>query len=173
MVNVRMIRTSMYTLFITIVMFLGTNLFLLPSLSYAQGTNTAGSTTAWASTAWATTAGAAASAPCPKWDIELNTNFPFLGRCISKDVTGQGTNVGNAFPYLMGVLIRVVMTIILVAGVLLIIAGGLMMTAEWYAGTAATGKGLIIKVVVGLLLLGTSAIVLNLINPNFFGTSSQ
>lgn len=112
------------------------------------------------------------SSPCAKGEIELNTNFPFLGRCIKKEVTGEWTNVANAFPYLMGVLVRVTMTIILVAGVLLIIWWGLMMTLQGSMGTASAGKALIMKVIVGLAVLGMSAIILNLINPNFFGTES-
>ncbi len=147
------LRKVLYLMFSSIAVCLWIVAYMTPDISYAQ---------AWGS-----------SSPCPKWDIELNTNFPFLGRCISKDLNDpEKTNVANAFPFLVGVLVRVTMTIILVAGVLLIIAGGLMMTSEGIAWTASRGKSLIIKVIIGLAILGTSAIVLNLINPNFFGTSS-
>jgi hypothetical protein len=115
----------------------------------------------------------AASSDCPEWSIMLNTNFPFLWRCIRKEVEGDQANLANVFPKLMWVLIRVLMTIILVAWVLLIIWWWLMIA---WSGTKITslesGKWLIIKVIVGLILLGTSALILNLINPNFFGIDS-
>ena len=39
-------------------------------------------------------------------------------------------------------------------------------------GTKETGKKLIIAIIGGLILLGASGIILNLINPNFFGVDS-
>lgn len=164
------LRKVLYLMFSSIAVCLWIVAYMTPDVSYAQawGTAAGGSAGGASSSAWW-----ASSSPCPKGDIELNTNFPFLGRCISKDLNDpEKTNVANAFPFLVGVLVRVTMTIILVAGVLLIIAGGLMMTSEGIAWTASRGKSLIIKVIIGLAILGTSAIVLNLINPNFFGTSS-
>lgn len=149
-------RSIVYSIIVTTCAIASVGLFLSPQNIYAADA------AAW----WSS------SGPCKKWEIELNTDFPFLGRCIGKDVTSNGTNVANAFPYLMGVLVRVTMTIILVAGVLLIIGGGLMMTLQGSMGTASQWKELIMKVIIGLAVLGTSAIVLNLINPNFFGTES-
>lgn len=141
--------------------------FALPAHVSAQDTppaNGGSEAPAWSSSSW----------PCAEGDIVLNTNFPFLGRCISKSIDDDNTNLANVFPTLMWVLVRVLMTIILVSGVLLIIVWGLMIAGS---GTKLTdlqkGKWLIIKVIIWLLLLGTSAMILNVINPNFFGTASQ
>lgn len=141
--------------------------FALPAHVFAQDApvgNGGSEAAAWSSSSW----------PCAEGDIVLNTNFPFLGRCISKSIDDDNTNLANVFPTLMWVLVRVLMTIILVSGVLLIIVWGLMIAGS---GTKLTdlqkGKWLIIKVIIWLLLLGTSAMILNVINPNFFGTASQ
>lgn len=62
--------------------------------------------------------------------VKLNTNVPFIGRCINKDDTQ------NAFPSLIGGLSRMVVTAILIVSFMMIIAGGVMRTS----GNAKGGK---------------------------------
>lgn len=102
--------------------------------------------------------------------IELNTNVPFIGRCIEwsiDDVSNDEKAVTSedAFPVLMGSLTQILVTIILIVSFVLIIIGGIMIST----GNPSGGKSLIIKVVVGIALLGASGVILRLINPNFFG----
>lgn len=112
--------------------------------------------------------------------IKLNTNIPFIGRCIrlswswgdGKDGTVWATSVSQveAFPRLMRALMNILMTVILVASLIMIIAGGVMIASSgaaswWYE----QGKSMIRKVIIGLILLGASGLILALINPNFFG----
>jgi hypothetical protein len=101
--------------------------------------------------------------------IELNTNVPFIGRCIEGS-TGdvgddeQAVTSEDAFPVLMGSLTQILVTIILIVSFVLIIVGGIMIST----GNLSGGKSLIIKVVIGIALLGASGVILRLINPNFF-----
>lgn len=118
--------------------------------------------------------------PCdPEKDIMLNMDIPFIGRCIKKDpkanaaADSQGNStIGNVFPKLMGWLIRIVMTMIYVIGFLGILAGGFMIAGNGALGTKETGWKLITSIIAGLILLWASGIILNLINPDFFGTIS-
>lgn len=101
--------------------------------------------------------------------IELNTNVPFIGRCIegsTNDVGDdeQAVTSEDAFPVLMGSLTQILVTIILIVSFVLIIVGGIMIST----GNPSGGKSLIIKVVIGIALLGASGVILRLINPNFF-----
>ena len=106
--------------------------------------------------------------------IILNTNVPFVGRCIEKVFTTNGwwTTVANVFPKLMGNMIRIVMVILVVWWFLGILIWGFMIASNWAFGTKQTWVKLILGVIAGLILLWASGILLNLINPNFFGTAS-
>jgi hypothetical protein len=111
--------------------------------------------------------------------IQLNTNVPFIGRCIEysknsndpNEIDGSTTvNPLNAFPLLVWGLSKIVVTAILVFSFIMILVGGVMMTMggandEMYS----KGKGYIRHVAIALALLGASGIILRLINPNFFG----
>jgi hypothetical protein len=106
--------------------------------------------------------------------IILNTNVPFVGRCIKKEFNewGEETNVSNVFPKLMANMIRIVMVILVVWWFLWILVWGFMIAANWAFGTKQTGVKLILGIIAGLILLWASGILLNLINPNFFGAAS-
>lgn len=106
--------------------------------------------------------------------IILNTNVPFVGRCIKKefDVAAGDTNVSNVFPKLMAYMIRIVMTVLIVWGFLWILVWGFMIASNGAFGSKQTWVKLILGVIAGLILLWASGIILNLINPNFFGTAS-
>ncbi len=102
--------------------------------------------------------------------IELNTNVPFIGKCIESE-TGYASpweswvTWEKAFPVLMGSLTKILVTVILIVSFVLIIIGGIMIAT----GNPSWGKKMIINVVIGIALLGASWVILRLINPNFFG----
>lgn len=106
--------------------------------------------------------------------IILNTDVPFIWRCIKKEFNewASEANVSNVFPKLMANLIRIVMAILIVGGFLWILVGGFMIAWNGAFGTKQTGVKLIMWVIAGLILLWASGIILNLINPNFFGALS-
>jgi hypothetical protein len=97
------------------------------------------------------------SQPCTD-GVKLNTCFPVIWNCIK---SGEAT---GAFPRLMSVLTKVVISLTLVVCFILIIVGWIMRAAdkpkEW--------KALIVKVAITLLLLWFSWVILRLVNPNFF-----
>ncbi len=109
--------------------------------------------------------------------IVLNTNVPFIGRCIVlnksdapnerwKTVVTQTT----AFPALMKALMNILLSVLLVSSLIMIIAWGIMIASSGAnSGSYEQGKKLIRKVIIGLILLWASGIILALINPNFFG----
>ena len=108
--------------------------------------------------------------PCDKeWvccGVSLNTNVPFIGDCIeSKADDPSWISSDQAFPVLMWSLVKILVTVILILSFVLIIIGGIMIAT----GDAPWGKKMIIKVVIGIALLGASGVILRLINPNFFG----
>ncbi len=113
--------------------------------------------------------------PCGDGYIELNTNIPFIGQCIKKtaDPDSQEPTAGNSFGLLLGGLMKIAMTAVLIIAFLAVLIGGVMiagggMKSEWLS----SGKKLIVSVILGILLLGVSGIILNVINPNFFKTES-
>lgn len=110
----------------------------------------------------------------PKNDIMLNLDIPFIGRCIKKKVTGWSDEVtySSVFPKLVWGMARIVMTAIIIVGFLWILVGWFMIASNGAFGTREKGKKLIISILAGFLLLGASGIILNLINPAFFGTGS-
>lgn len=117
---------------------------------------------------------------CEKCDPEqcncgykLNTDIPFIGRCISFGNTNvtNGTdgvttvNAVNAFPVLMGSLIKLAMGALLIVCLGMIIVGGVRMTLpEQYTD----GKAMVWKVVYIIAGIGSLGLILYLINPNFF-----
>ncbi len=110
---------------------------------------------------------------CNCW-VKLNTNVPFIGRCLMYGNTnnvnqgGDGTttvNSINAFPILMGAMMRLLVGVILIVCLWTLIVGGFMMTVpEQYE----KGKGLVRKVVWTIAALWSLWLILYLINPNFF-----
>jgi len=103
--------------------------------------------------------------------IILNTNIPFVGRCIAvKDSSGNTDAVQlNAFPRLVQWLSRLLLSVILLLSFVLVIVGGVMIAASGADGSAyGQWKKLIMKVIIGIALLGMMGVVLRLINPNFF-----
>ena len=132
---------------------------LTPSITYAQNGSAANQ---WDDTA------------CnPDEDIMLNTNIPFVGRCIKKTATSwwSTTTLGNAFPNLMWWLVRIVMSAVVVVWLLAVLVWWFMVAAEWAAGTKQKWLDLIKLAVWWLILVWLSWIILNLINPNFFTTT--
>ena len=102
------------------------------------------------------------------WVIRLNTNVPFVGRCIIKKVDGQDANLSTWVPKLLQALIRITMTVVVVAWFLGILVWGFMITWAGAFGTAEQGKKIILGVIVWLILLWASWIILSLVNPDFF-----
>ena len=124
--------------------------------------------------AWWTIEDNAGNTSTPEDDcIRLNTDIPFVGRCIKKDTDPATveTNYGNVFPKLVGGLMRVVMAAVVIIGFLAILVGWFMMTAGWVKQDLVNKwRDLIIKVIGWLVLVWLLGIILNLINPNFFKT---
>lgn len=97
--------------------------------------------------------------------IKLNTNVPFVGKCINKDnSSAAGSTTSTAFTDLIGGLSQIVVTAILIVSFMFIIIGGV----QRASGNPAEGKKKILKVVIGLAILWSSWVILRLINPNFF-----
>ena len=115
---------------------------------------------------------------CNCW-VKLNTNVPFIGRCIMNGETNDPNdpnytqwddsvlvvNQLNAFPILMWWIVKILMTVIMLVCFGSLIVAWVMMTIP---GQYADWKSLIWKVVYAVALLGVSGVVLYLINPNFF-----
>ncbi len=96
------------------------------------------------------------------WWIVLNTDFPFIGRCISKwwntaDGNSSISAIAQAFT-------NIFMT--------LIITWGFAMVIRWWVqiamGQNKDGMKKIQNVVIAFAALGSLGIILRLINPNFF-----
>lgn len=98
------------------------------------------------------------------WGIVLNTDFPFIGRCISKwwelgDGSSSISAIAQAFT-------NIFMT--------LIITWGFAMVIRWWVLMSMGGKDFekwrtyIMNVVIAFAALGSLGIILRLINPNFF-----
>lgn len=100
--------------------------------------------------------------------IKLNTDVPFVGRCINQIASLDGNtqaSTATAFPRLMRAFANIVMTLILVGSIILLVVSGVM----WTSGDPEQGKRMIRRVIFSLVLLGASGIILRLINPVFFG----
>ena len=111
--------------------------------------------------------------------MKLNTNVPFIGRCIvfnesaadpnttsaNSSVAGTTTiNQLNAFPVLLSGLMKIGLTVILVGSFLVLVVAGVMIAS----GDAKGGIGWIERVVIAIATLGAIGAILKLINPNFF-----
>lgn len=99
--------------------------------------------------------------------IKLNTNVPFIGNCIesSSQASGSAINETTAFPVLVSALVKLIMSVILIASFVLIVVAGV----RWATGDAKWGKDMIVKVAIWLAILWASGVILRFINPNFFG----
>ena len=102
------------------------------------------------------------------WVIRLNTNVPFVWRCLYKTVDGNDANLTTWVPKLIQSLIRIVMTVVIVTWFLWILVWWFMITGAWAFWTAEQWKKIIIWVIVWLVLLWASWIILSLVNPDFF-----
>lgn len=110
--------------------------------------------------------------------IQLNTSIPFIWDCIEFDKKESTENQSTeemivtqeeAFPTLMGYLIKILVTIIMLWSFIAILAGGVMISAAWSDDQkAAKWRKLIINVAIAIALLWASWVILRLINPNFF-----
>lgn len=101
--------------------------------------------------------------------IKLNTKVPFVGDCIKFGDGAGEVNSITAFPILMWGLTKIMMTAILIFSFLMVIVWGTMMVswAVWWSNYDK-GKKMVMNVLIALILLGTSGLILKLINPNFF-----
>lgn len=111
--------------------------------------------------------------------VQLNIPIPFIWDCIeltsSNDLNGGAAwsltvNQLNAFPYLIQWISKILVTLIMIFSIIIVIVAWLMMTTS-VASEQNYKKWLdmLQKVLVALILLGTSWLILKLINPNFFG----
>jgi hypothetical protein len=75
----------------------------------------------------------------------------------------------DAFPVLIGWLMKILIAIIIAVGLLMIIWGGILISSSW-ADQSLYGKwkDMIMKVIIWIALLGLSWLILHMINPNFF-----
>ena len=100
------------------------------------------------------------------WDvcdgIKLNTCFPILKDCI--EMKAGSTNPTNAFPYMIWVLTKIIISVILVVCFILVIVAWIMRAAD----KPDKAKPLLRKVAITILLLWFSGVILKLVNPNFF-----
>lgn len=98
------------------------------------------------------------------WDcpgIKLNTNFPIIWDCIGDN---RNENEINAFPYMIWVLTKIIISVILVVCFILVIVAWIMRAAD----KPDKAKPLLRKVAITILLLWFSGVILKLVNPNFF-----
>ena len=100
-----------------------------------------------------------------KW-IPLNTSIPFLWNCLKKsNPSDPNDNAAlNAFPTIISVASRILITVIMLVGFVMIVIGWI----QWSTWKAADWKKMISKVVVWFALLWAMWAILRLINPNFF-----
>ncbi len=110
----------------------------------------------------------------PQKDIMLNTNVPFVWRCIKRSTEDSATQATlvNVFPRTMWALSRITMTAVIIIGFLWILTWWFLIASAWAFNQKALWIKIITSVIAWLILLGASAIILNLINPEFFGTDS-
>ena len=108
----------------------------------------------------------------PDEDIMLNTFVPFVWRCIKKSTKGEGTDLVNVFPKLVGWTARIVMTAIIIIWFLWIMLWWFMIASDWAFWSKAAWVKLIVSIIAWLILLWASWTILNLINPEFFWLDS-
>lgn len=99
-----------------------------------------------------------------KW-IPLNTSIPFLWNCLQKTTDDPNDTAAlNAFPTIVSVATRILVTVIMLAWFIMIIVWGV----QWSTWNAAWWKKMITKVAIWFALLWSMWAILRLINPNFF-----
>jgi TRAP-type C4-dicarboxylate transport system permease small subunit len=97
--------------------------------------------------------------------IPLNTNIPFLGNCIGKsDGSTSNTAALTAFPTIIQAVSRMLVTVILLFGFIMIIVGWV----KWASWDAKSGMEMIKKVWYGIAALGLIGVILRFVDPNFF-----
>ncbi len=97
--------------------------------------------------------------------IPLNTTMPFIGRCLKKsDWSTSDTAALDAFPTIVWVASRILVTVIMLVSFIMIIVGWV----QRASGDAKAWKAKITKVAIWFALLGMMGAILRLINPNFF-----
>lgn len=100
-----------------------------------------------------------------KW-IPLNTSIPFLWNCLKKANPSdpKDTAALNAFPTIISVASRILVTVIMLAWFIMIVVWWV----QWSAWNAKDWKAMIKKVAIWFALLWAMWAILRLINPNFF-----
>ena len=103
---------------------------------------------------------------CPNWccGIKLNTNFPIIWNCI-RIKWEWSINPTNAFPYMVWILTKIVMSVILVVCFILVIVAWIMRAGD----NPKWAQKLLKRVAITIILLWFSGVILKLLNPNFFG----
>ena len=104
---------------------------------------------------------------CKNWccGIKLNTDFPIIWNCIWT----KNTSPTQVFPTMISALIKITMSLIFVACLIIIIVAGVIWAwAGEDSGKVKTAQWLIKKVAITILLIWFSWVILRLINPNFF-----
>ena len=102
---------------------------------------------------------------CEKWEIELNTNVPWVWKCIKQD------NAWDSFWSLMWSMMKILINMTIAISFIALIASGVMMSLSWVNQSVAwKGKELLKKVILWIVLLWLSWLILHTINPNFFKT---
>ena len=107
---------------------------------------------------------------CKDW-IKLNTDVPFIGKCIhtNEKTSKDAVTPVNAFPKLMWALMNLLMTVILIMSLLMIVYSWVLMTTGWYSTNNYTkGLWMLSQVAKWMALLWASWVILKVINPNFF-----
>jgi len=100
-----------------------------------------------------------------QWCVELNTNFPGVGKCVSP------TDPSDAFWWLLSTLMKLAVNITIAVSFIALIAAWIMIATWWISQwTAWKWKELLKKVILWIALLWLSGIILHTINPNFFKT---
>ena len=118
----------------------------------------------WTSTTTPSSSDTPSENDCSKWccGIKLNTNFPIIWNCI--EINGAETNPTNAFPYMVWVLTKIVISVILVVCFIFVIWAGILRSAD----KPDPAKKMLKRVAITILLLWFSGVILKLVNPNFF-----
>lgn len=98
--------------------------------------------------------------------IPLNTSIPFLWNCLKKTNPSDPNDTAalNAFPTIISVASRILVTIIMLAWFIMIVVWWV----QWSAWNAKDWKAMIKKVAIWFALLWAMWAILRLINPNFF-----
>jgi len=106
-------------------------------------------------------------AACGKWEIQLNTDIPWVWSwgCIK-----QG-DAWSTFGSLMWAMMKLLINMTIAISFIALIAAGVMMSLSWVNQSAAwKWKELLKKVILWIVLLWLSWLILHTINPNFFKT---